>query len=83
MQIAKLGRRGQMTLPSLVRKQLSLEEGDRVSLEVKDDAIVVRSLGTSLLHLRGAVKVAGTQDFEKIRQRSRKTRARRGSGGSK
>jgi AbrB family looped-hinge helix DNA binding protein len=83
MQIAKLGRRGQMTLPSPIRKQLNLEEGTRVSLEVKDDTIVVRPLGASLLEFRGAVKVTGTQDFEGIRQQSRKARASRRSGGKK
>jgi len=64
----KIGRRGQMTLPRIVRDWLDVGEGDHIAFVRCGSEIVVRPLTHTLLDLRGAVKVHGPQDLEAVRQ---------------
>ena len=64
----RIGRRGPLTVPSSIRKQLGLEPGDRVNLICRGDELVVRPARETLLDLRGSVPVAGPQDSRAIRQ---------------
>lgn len=64
----KIGRRGQITLPSAIRRQTGLQEGDRVALVPQGDQIILRPMTQSLLDLRGSVPVDGPQDFPAIRK---------------
>ncbi|MBN2549762.1 MAG: AbrB/MazE/SpoVT family DNA-binding domain-containing protein [Anaerolineales bacterium] len=64
----KVGRRGQITLPSQVRRQTGIREGDRIVIVSQGDHILIRPLTQTLLELRGSVPVTEVQDFEKIRQ---------------
>lgn len=77
MIISKIGRRGQITLPRLIRHWLSLQEGDRVAFVRRGDEIVLQPLTQSLLDLRGSIPVSGPQDFDTIRQQVRKAQARK------
>ncbi len=85
MPIAKVGRRGQMTLPRDVRKALDVQEGDHIVFVRRCHEFSVQPLNQTLLDLRGSVPVSGPQDFDGIREQVRKTRAgtgKRTHGGS-
>lgn len=75
----KVGRRGQITLPRLVRRQTGIKEGDRIALILQGDQVVIRPLTQTLLDLRGSVPVTGEQDFAAIRRQVLAERARRES----
>ncbi len=64
----KVGRRGQITLPSQVRRQTGIQEGDRIVIVSQGDQIIIRLLTQTLLDLRGSVAVTEPQDFENIRR---------------
>ena len=68
MIISKVGRRGQVTLPSAVRRQLNLKEGDRVAYVISGEEVVLLPLTRTLFDLRGSVPVSEPQDFESIRR---------------
>ena len=80
MVISRIGRRGQLTLPSEVRRKANLKEGDQVAFVVEGEHIVLQPLTQTLLDLRGSVAVAGPQDFAAIRQQALAARANRVSG---
>ncbi len=67
MKTLKIGRRGQITLPSPMRHELNLKEGDKILVSVRDSEIVLRPAGPCIFDLRGSVTVSGPQDFEAIR----------------
>ena len=77
---SRLSSKGQITIPSAVRRALSLEEGDRVVFRVEGDrAVLARS--PDLLALAGSVSVPaakrGTTWADVLREtrRARATRA--------
>jgi AbrB family looped-hinge helix DNA binding protein len=65
--VGRIGRRGQMTLPSAVRDWLKLREGDRVAFVRRGDEVVLQALTRTLLDMRGSVRVSGPQDLEAVR----------------
>ena len=68
MNIGKVGRRGQVTLPRAIRRQLNLKEGDRVAYVTRGEEVVLMPLTRTLLDLRGSVPVSEPQDFDAIRR---------------
>ena len=64
----KVGRRGQITLPHLVRQWLRIEQGDRVVFIRREGEIILQPLTETLLDLRGSVPVDDPQDFDDIRR---------------
>jgi AbrB family looped-hinge helix DNA binding protein len=74
---ATIGRRGYITIPRNLRRQMGLKEGDRVTLVVQGDQIVLRPITQTLLDLRGSVPVTGPQDLDAIRQQVIAERAKR------
>jgi AbrB family looped-hinge helix DNA binding protein len=68
MIVSKVGRRGQVTLPSAIRRQLNLKEGDRVAYVISGEDVVLLPLTRTLLDLRGSVPVSEPQDFDAIRR---------------
>jgi AbrB family looped-hinge helix DNA binding protein len=68
MIIVKIGRRGQITLPSTIRRKLGLQEGDHIAVLIQGDQLILRPITRTLLDLRGSVPVSAPQDFEAIRQ---------------
>jgi AbrB family looped-hinge helix DNA binding protein len=63
----RVGSRGQITIPSAVRRELHLQEGSRVIAHVRDGELILRPAGRSIFALRGSVPVSGAQDFDAIR----------------
>ena len=76
---ARVGRRGQMTLPKEIRERFQVHEGDRIAFVRRGGEIVVQPLLQTLLDKRGSVKVSGKQDFESIRNKVKGHRAKRRS----
>jgi AbrB family looped-hinge helix DNA binding protein len=63
----KLGRRGQFTLPSEIRRKIGLQEGDHIAIVTQGDQVILRPITHTLLNLRGSVPVSAPQDFAAIR----------------
>ena len=70
MVTAKVGRRGQLTIPKTIREQLSIQEGDRLAFVIKNGSISIEPLNTTIFDMRGAVSVEEPQDFARIRKRT-------------
>jgi AbrB family looped-hinge helix DNA binding protein len=68
MNVTKVGRRGQITLPRAIRQWLRLQEGDQIAFVRQGDEIILQPLTQTLLDLRGSVPVSEPQDFEAIRR---------------
>ena len=76
----KVGRRGQITLPRIIRRKIGLQEGDRIALLPQGDQVILRPITQSLLDLRGSVPVSAPQDFEAIRQQVMAEQSKRIAG---
>jgi len=63
----KMGRRGQITLPSAIRRKVGLQEGDHIAVVPQGDQVILRPITQTLLDLRGSVPVTTLQDFAAIR----------------
>ncbi|NJK30188.1 MAG: AbrB/MazE/SpoVT family DNA-binding domain-containing protein [Acaryochloris sp. RU_4_1] len=68
MNISKVGRRGQIAIPRLIRQELNLQEGDRLAFVRRGDEVVLQPLKTTLSDFRGSIPVSEPQDFDTIRQ---------------
>jgi AbrB family looped-hinge helix DNA binding protein len=75
----KIGRRGQITIPRDIRRQLGLQEGDAIALIPQEGQAILLPITQTLLELRGSVPVKGTQDFAEIRRKVIAERAKKGS----
>lgn len=69
---AKVGRRGQITIPKEVREALQIEEGQRIAFVRRGGYVTLEPLTTTIFDLRGAVSVEGEQDFDTIREEVRR-----------
>jgi AbrB family looped-hinge helix DNA binding protein len=69
MQTIKINRRGQITIPRRIRKQVGLQNGDSVALIPVADGLILRPLTQTLFDLRGSIPVTCEQDFEQIRKK--------------
>jgi AbrB family looped-hinge helix DNA binding protein len=77
MNISKVGRRGQIAIPRLIRQELNLQEGDRLAFVRRGDEVVLQPLKTTLSDFRGSIPVSEPQDFDAIRQQFLDRRAYR------
>ena len=77
MLTVKIGRRGQITVPRTIRRQLGLKEGDSLAIIPSENQVILRHLTQTLLDLRGSIPVDAPQDFEEIRKRVIASRGRR------
>lgn len=68
MYIAKIGRRGQITLPRAIRRSTGIQEGDRVVFLPQGNQILICPIMQTLTDLRGSIPVKEEQDFPAIRQ---------------
>ena len=75
--IGTVGRRGQMTVPSEIRRALHLEQGDRIAFIRRGEEVILQPLTDTLLDLRGSVTVEEPQDFARIRETVIQDRARK------
>jgi AbrB family looped-hinge helix DNA binding protein len=74
MLTAKIGRRGQITIPKTVRQRLSIVEGQRVAFVIKGGEVTLQPLTTTIEDHRGIVPIKGPQDFEAVRRAVRRVR---------
>lgn len=76
--VVALGARGRLVLPSRLRKELALEEGDRVVLTVEEDGNVrLVSLKQKIRRFKGMfkhLKTGGKWSEELIQQRRKEAR---------
>ena len=82
MPSARIGRRGQLTIPKAVRQSLGLAEGDHVAFVEHGGDVVLRPVRQSLRDLRGSVPVDGPQDFDAVRDAVQSDRADRSTAAS-
>jgi len=71
-----LSTKGQVTIPLPVRQLLSLEEGDVVSFELKENMAVLKPLKLSLEEAYGAVKPI-KKSFSEQRRLARQERVQK------
>ena len=67
--IVTIGKRGQITLPVAIRKEINVHPGDQIVFVLKGRNLVIQPLTSTLLELRGSVEVTGPQDFSAIRKK--------------
>lgn len=77
MNVSKVGRRGQIAIPRLIRQELNLQEGDRLAFVRRGDEVVLQPLKSTLSDFRGSIPVCEPQDFDAIRQQVLDRRAYR------
>jgi AbrB family looped-hinge helix DNA binding protein len=77
MNVSKVGRRGQIAIPRLIRQELNLQEGDRLAFVRRGDEVVLQPLKSTLSDFRGSIPVSEPQDFDAIRQQVLDRRAYR------
>lgn len=77
MNVSKVGRRGQIAIPRLIRQELNLQEGDRLAFVRRGDEVILQPLKSTLSDFRGSIPVSEPQDFDAIRQQVLDRRAYR------
>jgi AbrB family looped-hinge helix DNA binding protein len=77
MNISKVGRRGQISIPRLIRQELNLQEGDHLAFVRRGDEVILQPLRSTLSDFRGSIPVTEPQDFDAIRQQVLDRRAYR------
>lgn len=70
--LLKVSAKGQITLPTKLRKEMGLKPGDSVFITQRDDEFVLTPITVTLFDLIGSIPVDGPQDFEKIREETKK-----------
>ncbi|MFW6048425.1 MAG: AbrB/MazE/SpoVT family DNA-binding domain-containing protein [Candidatus Natronoplasma sp.] len=69
MKVAKLSSKGQIVLPSELRKEFHLSKGDKLVVEKQDGEIVLKPI-TSLKKLKGVDEIEeASKDLEKTREK--------------
>jgi AbrB family looped-hinge helix DNA binding protein len=80
--VVQLGARGRLVLPSRLRKELSLEEGDRLVFTAEEDGSVrMASLKQKIRRFKGMfkhLKPAASWSDELIEQRRKEARREKG-----
>jgi len=70
--------RGQTTIPALVRKALGLKPRQKLTYEIRDEGVLIRSETESLMDLAGSIKSSVPMaSKQKEREQARKRRANR------
>lgn len=75
MSLAKVSKKGQLTLPSEIRRKYNIGTASYVRIIPMEDGIkLVPANQDGIASLRGVVKVTGEQDFKAIRRQVMKER---------
>lgn len=76
--LASVTERGQVTIPSEVRRLLGIQERQKVAFEIDGDEVRLVPAGPSLEEVFGAVKpLSIPEDFEQLSQGAREEKAQR------
>lgn len=70
--LLKVSAKGQITLPKKLRKQMGIQPGDSVFITQRNDEFVLTPITVTLFDLIGSIPVDGPQDFQKIREETKK-----------
>jgi AbrB family looped-hinge helix DNA binding protein len=73
----KIGQRGQITVPRIIRQKLELKEGDSLAFILQDDQVYIKPITQTLLDLRGSIPVKAPQNFDEIRKQVISSRGKR------
>jgi AbrB family looped-hinge helix DNA binding protein len=66
-------RKGQITIPKVIREHLKAKEGEKVAFIMRGDDVVLKVLHGNILDLKGTVKPSRRpEDFEKVRRSVKK-----------
>lgn len=77
MSFAKVSAKGQLTLPSEIRRKYNIGKASYVRIIQLDDGVKLVPLNrTGIASLKGIVKVDGQQDFKAIRRQVMEARQR-------
>lgn len=76
MRIAKVSRKGQVTLPAEVRKFLNIQAGARIRFAIDAEGVRILPAEKGIESLRGALRAAGPQDLKAARHRAMEEVAR-------
>ena len=67
--VSVVTRKGQITIPVEVRRALGISEGDKVSIELADDEVRIRRVGSIVEQTAGAFKSQKpTESAERLRE---------------
>lgn len=74
-------RKGQVTIPKVIRDRLGVKEGEKVFFVVRDEEVVLKVVKGTILDLKGSVRPsARPEDFDTIRQSVKQTVAKKVAG---
>ena len=73
-------RKGQVTIPKVIRDEVNWQEGDRLVFVVRDGEVVLKHLQGTILDLEGSVEPSRhPEDFDAVRREVQLERAARAS----
>jgi len=73
MFIVKMSTRGRVTIPEEIREKLQLQPGDKLAFVETEKGVLLQPV-RSLEDLKGSVAVEEPQDFEQVREETKKRR---------
>ena len=74
-------RKGQVTIPKVIRDRLGVKEGEKVFFVMRGEEVVLKVIKGTILDLKGSVQPsARPEDFDKIRQAVKHTVTKRVAG---
>ena len=66
-------RKGQITIPKVIREHLKAKEGEKVAFILRGDDVVLKVLHGNILDLKGTVQPSRRpENFEEIRRAAKK-----------
>lgn len=74
MQVARVTSKGQITLPKSLREELRIAKGDLLGFVIAGNKAQILRLG-SVDDFYGSIRVRGRQDFQKIRNATKRRMA--------
>ena len=73
MFVVKMSTRGRVTIPEEIREKLQLQPGDKLAFVETEKGVLLQPV-RSLEDLKGSVAVKEPQDFEQVREETKKRR---------
>lgn len=74
-------RKGQVTIPKVIRDRLGVKEGEKVFFVMRGEEVVLKVIKGTILDLKGSVPPSvHPEDFRKIRRAVKHTVAKRVAG---